>query len=75
MAKFDARRVASTGPIEVVIPAEIAFDIDALFEVQKTIFERAGHPGCYSGADIRLRLERQFLVGIDRQIKGAGPEV
>lgn len=70
MSKIDIRRVNATGAIEVVVPAEIAFDIEALFEVQKSIFERAGHPGCYSGADIRFRLEREFLVGVDRQIKG-----
>ena len=40
MAKFDARRVASTGPIEVVIPAEIAFDIDALFEARNHLRAR-----------------------------------
>lgn len=72
MAEFknlDIRRVASTGPVEVRIPAKVAFDIDSLFDVQRTIFERLGHPACYSGADIRLMLERDFIVGANGKIQ------
>jgi hypothetical protein len=62
MGEFDVRRAAAAGPVEVVIPAKVAFDIEALFDVQRKVFERLGHPNCNSGADIRFTLERQFVV-------------
>lgn len=65
---LDIRRVVSTGAVEVRIPAKVAFDIESLFEVQRSIFERLGHPACYSGADIRLRLENDFLVGANGRL-------
>jgi hypothetical protein len=72
-SEFDiqhVRRAEATGAIQVTIPAKAAFDIDTLFEVQRSIFERLGHPACYSGADIRFMLEREFLVGPDGSIRG-----
>ena len=74
MTDFDFRRAASHGPVEVTIPAEVAFDIDALFEVQRSIFERMGHPGCYSGADIRFQLERRFVVNPSGRVQGFAAE-
>lgn len=66
----DMRRATTTGPVRVTIPAKVAFDIDALFEVQRSVFERLGHPACYSGADIRFMLERDFLVDMEGRLKG-----
>ena len=62
MAEFDLRRAAAAAPVEVVIPVSVAFDIEALFDVQRKVFERLGHPACNSGADIRFTLERRFVV-------------
>jgi len=65
MEQFDARRMAAGHPIHVVIA------IDSLFEVQDSLFERLGHPGCCSGADIRCAriehtwIERMFRVDPD----------
>ena len=70
MADIDVRRLAAAGPVHVTIPAEVAFDIEALFEIQRSVFDRLGHRGCYSGADIRFQLEREFFVGVDRSIRG-----
>lgn len=61
----DVVRAATVGPIQVTIPAKAAFDIDAFFDVQRSVFERMGHPACYSGADIRFMLEREFVIGED----------
>lgn len=66
----DMRRAAATGAVQVTIPAKAAFDIETLFEIQRSIFDRLGHPACYSGADIRFMLERDFLVGPDNKIRG-----
>lgn len=65
---IDMQRVATTGPVRVTVPAKVAFDIEALFDVQRSIFERLGHPACYSGADIRFMLERDFLVNMEGKI-------
>ncbi|GGU15840.1 hypothetical protein [Lentzea flava] len=62
MAEFDLRRGPAATPVEVVIPVSVAFDIEALFDVQRKVFERLGHPSCNSGADIRFTLERRFIV-------------
>jgi hypothetical protein len=67
---LDIHRVAATRTVNVTIPAKVAFDIDALFEVQRSIFDRLGHPACYSGADIRFILERNFIVGADGRLQG-----
>jgi hypothetical protein len=64
MAHLDPRRLAATPSIEVVIPAKIAFDFDSLVKVQN----RLGHPGCYSGADIRFILEREFYADVEGNI-------
>jgi hypothetical protein len=74
MTEFDLRRANVTGPVEVVIPAKVAFDIEALFEVQRSIFDRMGHPGCYSGADIRFVLERRFIVNSAGNVRGLTAE-
>jgi hypothetical protein len=65
----DYRQLTATGAVNVTIPAKVAFDIDALFEVQRSVFERLGHPACYSGADIRFILERDFIVGLDGKLQ------
>lgn len=65
---IDIRRVSATGPVTVTVPAKVAFNIEALFDVQRTIFDRLGHPACYSGADIRFMLERDFLVNMEGEI-------
>ena len=59
---MDIRRAASTGAVTVHLPASIAFDFDRLVAVQKDLFERLGHSGCYSGADVRFKLEEEWWV-------------
>lgn len=69
---FDPRRAALSGPVRLVIPAEVAFDIERLFEVQRSLFDRLGHGGCYSGANVLLELERVFVADRDGMIRGFG---
>ncbi len=72
MGEFEIRRQEMAAPIEVVIPAEVAFDIDELFKVQRAVFERMGHPSCNSGADLRLTLARRFMVDGGGNLKNFG---
>jgi hypothetical protein len=68
----DIKRAALGGPVHVVIPAEVAFDIERLFEVQRTLFDRLGHGGCYSGANLLLELERNFVVDRKGELRSVG---
>jgi hypothetical protein len=61
--KVQAQRALGRGNVvRVSVPAEVYFSLDKIQRVQKDIFGRLGHATCYSGWDIRLDLERNFLV-------------
>ena len=46
------------------VPTRVAVDLDlkAIHELEADLFDKLGHPGCYSGFDIRWIVEEQFLV-------------
>jgi hypothetical protein len=52
--------------VRVVVPAEVAFDLDKIQAVQKDILKRLGCLACCSGWDIRFDMEREFIV--DQQL-------
>lgn len=54
--------ITSGHPITVMVPPEVAFDIDKTQTVLKNVLGRLGCLGCTSGFDIRLVLERDFIV-------------
>ena len=56
------RAAGLSNVVRVTVPAEVYFNLDKIQTVQKDIFGRLGHPNCYSGWDIRLDLERNFMV-------------
>lgn len=67
---LDFQRLASSQAVTVTVPAKVAFDLESLFEVQRSVFERLGHPACYSGADIRFMVERDFVVEQGGRLRG-----
>ena len=54
--------LASSRPITVMVPPEVAFDLDKTQVVLKNVLGKLGCPGCTSGFDIRFVLERDFVV-------------
>jgi hypothetical protein len=61
-----------SAPVRVTIPVEVAFDIDRLFELQRTLFDRLCHGGCYSGANLLFELERNFVADREGKLQGLG---
>jgi hypothetical protein len=59
---YSLRAAGLGNVVRVSVPAEVYFNLDKIQKVQKDIFNRLGHPHCYSGWDIRLDLERNFMV-------------
>lgn len=57
--------------VEVQVPARVAVDLDlkAIHELEADLFDKLGHPGCYSGFDIRWVVEEQFFVDAARSIQ------
>lgn len=54
--------IASGRPITVMVPPEVAFDLDKTQAVLKNVLGKLGCQGCTSGFDIRFVLERDFVV-------------
>ena len=48
--------------IRVVVPHEVAYNLDRLQKTLANVMGRLGHPGCHSGFDIRFIQEREFVV-------------
>ena len=64
--EFDIRRAATSPTITLHVTPDVAFNIDRLFEVQKELFEQLGHGGCYSGADVRLKVVDEWVIKAGR---------
>jgi hypothetical protein len=60
------RASAAGNVVRVVVPVEVAFNLDQIQAVQKDILGRLGCMACCSGWDIRFDIERDFVV--DRQL-------
>ena len=50
--------------VQVKVPARVAvaLDLKGIQELERDLFDKLGHPGCYSGFDIRWITEEQFFV-------------
>jgi hypothetical protein len=48
--------------VNVTVSAKTAFDLDAIQQVERSLFEILGHSMCYSGWDIRFDLQRDYYV-------------
>jgi hypothetical protein len=57
-----AGKFGATPRVEVFVSPELYGRLDTLQEIQRSIFEKLGCGGCYSGYDVRIELARQFLV-------------
>lgn len=62
----------SVRTVNVTIPAEVAFDLERLQEVQKDILGRLGCQACCSGFDIRYDIARRFIVDSDLRVRPVG---
>jgi hypothetical protein len=65
--KAEARVVESSaarplGPVRVVIPASVAFDLGKFTKALGNLAERLGCRPCLSGADCTFIFERDFVV-------------
>jgi hypothetical protein len=58
--------------VKVVIPVKVAFDIEALFNVQRQLFDRLGHGGCYSGTNFAFEVERSFVADVNGALRSVG---
>ena len=70
MDKVQALRAGGSNVVRVTVPTEVYFNLDKIQKVQKEILGRLGHLACYSGWDIRLDLEKNFLVDEKLNVKG-----
>ena len=56
-----SRSVDYKGPVHIDIPPEVAFDIDRMAEITRTIMGRLGCDGCHSGFDLRFNVARRWV--------------
>jgi hypothetical protein len=57
--------------VEVTVPAKVAVDLDlaGIHEIERDLFDKLGHPGCYSGFDIRWLVEERFALDAARTLQ------
>jgi hypothetical protein len=67
-----ARTSAFNRPVNVRVPAEVAYDLDKIQQIQKDILGRLGCMACCSGWDIRYILENEFIVDGDLNVREGG---
>jgi hypothetical protein len=69
----ELRRLSSFNrPVNIRVPAEVAFDLEKAQQIQRDILGRLGCPACCSGIDIRFILENEFIVDRELNIREAG---
>jgi len=68
---LDRTVLSKSRVVQVQVPARVAVDLDlkAIHELEADLFDKLGHPGCYSGFDIRWMVEEQFFVDEARSIQ------
>ncbi len=49
------------GTVRISIPAEVAFDLKKLHRTIESVAERLGCKTCFSGAECKFQLERDFV--------------
>ena len=68
------RALGAGRTVHVVVPAQIAFNLDRMQTVTREILGRLGCDKCHSGWDIRFRLETDFIVDEQGKVRGGlGP--
>jgi len=61
--KFAARALLAQQPaVRITLPASAAFNIGNLHKVIDNLAAELGHPGCFSGADCFLQLNKDWVV-------------
>jgi hypothetical protein len=63
-----AGKFGATPRVEVFVSPELYGNLDTLQAIQRSIFDKLGCGGCYSGYDVRIDLARQFLVTPNMEI-------
>lgn len=58
-------------PCRIVMPAEVAFNIDLVQKMVISIAERVGCQRCFSGVNCTFQLERDFIVDPGGLVHGA----
>jgi hypothetical protein len=62
----DARRLPQDpiplNRVNVYVPRDVAYNIDKMFEVTKSVLGRLGCEGCHSGRLIDFRIIEDFVV-------------
>ena len=58
-------------PCRIVMPAEVAFNIDLVQKTVLSLAERLGCPQCFSGSNCVFQLERDFIVDRSGAVHGA----
>jgi hypothetical protein len=68
---LDRTALSQAKVVRVTVPAKVAVDLDlaGIQELERDLFDKLGHPGCYSGFDIRWITEEQFFVNEARSIQ------
>jgi hypothetical protein len=68
---LDRTALSQAQVVRVTVPAKVAVDLDlaGIQELERDLFDKLGHPGCYSGFDIRWITEEQFFVNEARSIQ------
>lgn len=75
MAKDDSLRqtdLAGDRTVRVSLPVSVAYDIDKIQKVQRSILDRLGCMACCSGWDIRFDVHRDFLVDERLEVREVG---
>lgn len=56
------RSPVNRGPVRITIPASVAYDLGSLKTSFASLAERLGCSTCFSGADCRFQMERDFVI-------------
>lgn len=59
-------------PVNVRVPADVAYDLEKAQQIQREILGRLGCMACCSGFDIRFILENEFIVDAELNVREAG---
>lgn len=65
-------RTSFNRPVNVRVPAEVAYDLEKAQQIQREILGRLGCMACCSGFDIRFILENEFIVDRELNVREAG---
>jgi hypothetical protein len=55
--------------VSVYLPREVAFDLDKMNQVTKSVLDRLGCPGCHSGRLIDYLIIEDFVVNSKLEVQ------